>query len=110
MGVFCDRLKLCSTDCWTGQNNGRYHKQELSFLLVLLALIMYILHSDSQFLTEMFPTESLWFSAAHSQCKVSFNSLFETSPMLLKTSFVNINTVGAATATIKMQFSKIFDR
>ena len=27
MGVFCDRLKLCSTaalDCQTGQNKGRY--------------------------------------------------------------------------------------
>ena len=37
MGVFCDKLKLCSTtalDCWTGQNKGRYRKQELSFLLV----------------------------------------------------------------------------
>ena len=39
MGVFCDRLKLCSTaalDCRTGQNKGIYRKQELSFLLVLL--------------------------------------------------------------------------
>ena len=43
MGVFCDRLKLCSTaapDCWTGQNKGRYCKQELSFLLVLLSKLM----------------------------------------------------------------------
>ena len=41
MGVFCDRLKLCSTaapDCWTGQNKGRYCKQELSFLLLLLLI------------------------------------------------------------------------
>ena len=40
MGVFCDRLKLCSTaapDCQTGQNKGRYRKQELSFLLILFA-------------------------------------------------------------------------
>ena len=39
MGVFCDRLKLCSTaapDCWTGQNKGRYCEQERSFLLVSL--------------------------------------------------------------------------
>ena len=39
MGVFCDRLKLCSTaapNCWTGQNKGRCREQELSFLLVLL--------------------------------------------------------------------------
>ena len=37
MGVFCDRLKLCSTatlDRWTGQNKGKYHEKELSFLLV----------------------------------------------------------------------------
>ena len=36
MGVFCGRLELCSTaapDCRTGQNKGRYRKQELSFLL-----------------------------------------------------------------------------
>ena len=41
MGVFCDRLKLCSTaapDCQTGQNKGRYREQERSFLLVSLAL------------------------------------------------------------------------
>ena len=40
MGVFCDRLKLCSTaapDCRTGQNKGRYHEQERSFLLVSLS-------------------------------------------------------------------------
>ena len=39
MGVFCDRLKLCSTaapDCRTGQKKGRYREQELSFLLVSL--------------------------------------------------------------------------
>ena len=45
MGVFCDRLKLCSIaalDCQTGQNKGRYRKKELSFLLVLLV------PSDSQ--------------------------------------------------------------
>ena len=32
MGVFCDRLKLCSTaapDCQTGQNKDRYREQEL---------------------------------------------------------------------------------
>ena len=41
MGVFYDRLKLCSTaalDCQTGQNNDRYRKKELSFLLVLWLL------------------------------------------------------------------------
>ena len=39
MGVFCDRLKLCSTaalDCRTGQNKGRYHEKELLLLLVSL--------------------------------------------------------------------------
>ena len=39
MGVYCERLNLCSTvalDCRTGQNKGRYHKKELSFLLVSL--------------------------------------------------------------------------
>jgi hypothetical protein len=39
MGVFCNQLKLRSTgapDCRTAQNKGRYHEQELSFLLVLL--------------------------------------------------------------------------
>ena len=39
MRVFCDRLKLVSTaafDCRTGQNKGRYCKQERSFLLVSL--------------------------------------------------------------------------
>ena len=38
MGVFCDRLKLCSTaalDCRTGQNKG---EKELSFLLVSLSV------------------------------------------------------------------------
>ena len=31
MGVFCDRLKLCSTaalDCRTGQNKGRYREKK----------------------------------------------------------------------------------
>ena len=40
MGVFCDRLTLCSTaalDCRTGQNKGRYREKEFSFLLVLLS-------------------------------------------------------------------------
>ena len=40
MGVFCHRFKLCFTaapDCRTGQNKGRYRKQELSFLLVSLS-------------------------------------------------------------------------
>ena len=44
MGVFCDRLKLCSTvapDCRTGQNTGRYRKHELSFLLLLLGDIIF---------------------------------------------------------------------
>ena len=39
MGVFCDKLKLCSTaalDCRTGQNKGRYREKELLFLLVSL--------------------------------------------------------------------------
>ena len=39
ISVFCDRLKLCSAaapDCRTGQNKGRYGKQERSFLLVSL--------------------------------------------------------------------------
>ena len=39
MCVFCDRLTLCSTAalyCRTCQNEGRYHKKELSSLLVLL--------------------------------------------------------------------------
>ena len=39
MGEFCDRLKLCSTaapDYRTGQNKGRFRKQELSFQLVSL--------------------------------------------------------------------------
>ena len=43
MGVFCDRLKLCSTaapDCRTGQNKGSYCKQELSFLVVSLDISM----------------------------------------------------------------------
>ena len=34
MGVFCDRLKLCSTAalyCRTGQNKGRYREKELLF-------------------------------------------------------------------------------
>jgi hypothetical protein len=38
MGVFFDRLKLCSTaalDYQTGQNKGRYRKKELLFLLKL---------------------------------------------------------------------------
>ena len=37
MGVFCDRLKLCSTatlDRWTGQNKGKYQEKELPLLLV----------------------------------------------------------------------------
>ena len=37
MGVFFDKLKVCSTaapDCQTGQNKGRYCEQELSFLLI----------------------------------------------------------------------------
>ena len=41
MGVFCNRLKLCSTaalDCQTGQNKGRCHEKELLFLLVSLAI------------------------------------------------------------------------
>ena len=32
MGVFCDRLKLCSTaalDCRAGQIKARYHEKEL---------------------------------------------------------------------------------
>ena len=40
MGVFCDRLKLCSKaapNCQTDQNKGRYREQERSFLLVSLA-------------------------------------------------------------------------
>ena len=40
MGVFSDRLKLCSTaalNCRTGQNKGSYREKELSFLLVSLA-------------------------------------------------------------------------
>ena len=39
MGVFCDRLKLCSKaapNSQSGQNKGRYRKQERSFLFVLL--------------------------------------------------------------------------
>ena len=39
MGVFCDRLNLCSTaalNCRTGQTKSRYCKKEISFLLVLL--------------------------------------------------------------------------
>ena len=39
MGVFCDRVKLGSTaalDCLTGQNKGRYIKEELLLLLILL--------------------------------------------------------------------------
>ena len=46
MGVFCDWLKLCSTaalDCRTGQNKGRYRKQERSFLLVLLCISLRLL-------------------------------------------------------------------
>ena len=41
MCVFCDRLKFGSTasrDCRTGQNKGRYRKQELLLLLFLLAM------------------------------------------------------------------------
>ena len=47
MGVFCERLKICSKEvicstaapnCRTGQNNGRYREQELSFLLVLMVV------------------------------------------------------------------------
>ena len=44
MGVFCDRLNLCSTaapNCRTSQNKGRYRKQELSFLLVLLVEVAF---------------------------------------------------------------------
>ena len=43
MGVFCDKLKLCSTaalDYRTGQNKDRYRKRELSFLLVSLAVVI----------------------------------------------------------------------
>ena len=39
MGVFCYRLKLCSTaalDYHTGQNKGRHPIKELLFLLVSL--------------------------------------------------------------------------
>ena len=42
MSVFCDRLKFGSTaalDCHTGLNKGRYHKNELLLLLVLLSEI-----------------------------------------------------------------------
>ena len=41
MGLFCDRLTLGSTaaiDCPTGQNKGRYCKEDLLFLLFLLSL------------------------------------------------------------------------
>ena len=39
MRVFCERLKLGSTTalhCGTGQNKGRYCKNELLFLIALL--------------------------------------------------------------------------
>ena len=42
MGVFFDRLKLCSTaalDCRIGQNKGRYPEKELLFLLVSFRLL-----------------------------------------------------------------------
>ena len=41
MGVFCDRLKLCSKAApyyRTGQNKGRYREQEFIFLLVSLLI------------------------------------------------------------------------
>ena len=41
MGIFSDRLKLGSTatlDFGTGQNKGRYCKEELLFLLVSLVI------------------------------------------------------------------------
>ena len=48
MGVFSDRLKLCSTtapNCQAGQIKGRYRKQECSFLLVSLHSMLSVLVS-----------------------------------------------------------------
>ena len=54
MGAFCDGLKLGSTvapDCRTGQNKGKFHKKELSFLLVFggLAIDIYYKKQGSLF-------------------------------------------------------------
>ena len=46
MGVFFDRLKLCSTvalDCRTGQNKGRCREKELSFLIVSLSVSIIVM-------------------------------------------------------------------
>jgi hypothetical protein len=48
MGVFCDRLKLGSTaalDCRTGQNKGRYSKEELLFLVYSLSPVVCLSNS-----------------------------------------------------------------
>ena len=40
MGLFCDKLKLGFTvalNCLTGQNKGRYYKNELLLLLVSMS-------------------------------------------------------------------------
>ena len=48
IGVFCDRLKLCSTaapNCQTGQIKGIFCKQKRSFLLVSLHSMLSVLVS-----------------------------------------------------------------
>ena len=57
MVVLCDRLRLCSTtalDCRTGQNKGRYRKQERSFFLVWLhTMNVFVGHSTELIFTPL---------------------------------------------------------